>query len=370
MGSKGKLIISNFKLLCWKLDIAAFVIEITDKNKEYIYRKQTTCYAITIKFQIEGLLVMHTSEIFVSPRIDVVFKAIFGKASNVALLQSLIASVTGMPKESLVEIELINPELTVDYYDSKASRLDLRVKLQDGTEVDVEIQLANMKSYTERILFYWSKMYCGDLDKGSTYEALNKCIVINFLDFELFQHEKMHAVFHISEDELGTRLTDHLELHFVELPKVKRYNKEKGTENELLIVWTEFLSIRDESELIAMSSKELPEEVRKAFEELKELSKDPAMREIALSREIALRDHYQRLFEAEQRGLEQGLEQGREQGREEGRQEGLEQGIEQGIEQGKQAAKLELAKTMKLQGFSIDQIQLVTGLMVEEIEKL
>ena len=65
---------------------------------------------------------------------------------------------------------------------------------------------------------------CGDLEKGSEYNALNKCIVINFLDFELFSHEKMHAVFHIAEDDM-------------------------------LIVWTEFLGIRDETELIAMSSK-------------------------------------------------------------------------------------------------------------------
>ena len=285
---------------------------------------------------------MHTSEIFVSPRIDVVFKAIFGKASNKALLQSLISSVTGIPKASLTEIEILNPELPVDYYDSKASRLDLRLRLQDGTEVDVEIQLANMKAYTERILYYWSKMYCGDLVKSESYEVLNKCIVINFLDFEMFSHEKMHAVFHIAEDELGTRLTDHLELHFVELPKVKRYNKENGTENDMLIVWTEFLSIQDETELNAMSSKELPEEVRKAFEELKELSKDPAMREVALSREIALRDHYQRLFEAEQKGREEGS----------------------------RLTMVQVAKSMKSQGFSNEQIQSITGLSLEEITSL
>ena len=186
-------------------------------------------------------------------------------------------------------------------------------------------------------------MYCGDFEKGSDYDALNKCIVINFLDFELFSHEKMHAVFHIAEDELGTRLTDHLELHFVEIPKVKRYNKENGTEDDMLIVWTEFLGIRDETELIAMSSKELPEEVRKAFEELKELSKDPAMREVALSREIALRDHYQRLFEAEQRG------------------------IEIGREEGKKDAMIGVAKHMKAQGLPIEMIQSITGLSVEEI---
>ena len=97
---------------------------------------------------------MQAQEVFVSPRIDVVFKAIFGKIGNRALLQSLISSVTGIPKESLVDIEIINPELPIDYYGGKGARLDLRVKLQDLTEVDIEIQLSNMKAYTERILYY------------------------------------------------------------------------------------------------------------------------------------------------------------------------------------------------------------------------
>ena len=198
---------------------------------------------------------MHTPELFVSPRIDVVFKAIFGKKENRPLLQSLISSVTGIPKDSLAELEILNPELMVDHYDGKASRLDLRARLTDGTEIDIEIQVSNMKAYTERILYYWSKMYCGDLEKGNNYETLNKCIVINILDFELFRHEKMHAVFHITEDELGSRLTDHLELHFIELPKLRGYNKNKGNESELLIEWTDFLSIQDERELMAMSEK-------------------------------------------------------------------------------------------------------------------
>ena len=99
-----------------------------------------------------------------------------------------------------------------------------------------------------------------------------------------------------------------------------------------------------------MSSKELPEEVRKAFEELKALSKDPAMREVALSREIALRDHYQRLFEAEQRGIEIGREEGRE--------------------EGKKDAIIGVAKQMMAQGLPVELIQSVTGLSVEEIELL
>ncbi len=183
--------------------------------------------------------------------------------------------------------------------------MDLRAKLKNGTEVDIEIQLQKITAYNERILFYWSKIYNANIRRGDAYEALKKCIIINILDFNLFSHDKMHSVFHITEYELGTRLSDHLELHFLELPKLNRYNESK--EDELLVEWAEFLSVRNEMELMEMKSHELSEEIIKAFDELEELSKDPAMREIALNREMALRDYIQRMRDAETEGMEKGM---------------------------------------------------------------
>lgn len=110
----------------------------------------------------------------------------------------------------------------------------------------------------------------------------------------------------------------------------------------MLMVWTEFLSIRDESEMIAMQKKDLPEELRKAFEELEELSKDPAMRVVALNREIELRDQVQRLSDA----------------------------IEKGREEGALLTTLAFAKKMKSQGFSLEQIEALTGLSLKELESL
>ena len=96
--------------------------------------------------------------------------------------------------------------------------------------------------------------------------------------------------------------------------------------------------------------KEWPEDIVKAFKELEELSKDPEMREAALSREIALLDLLTRLEEAEDRGIEKGKE----------------QGIEQGIEQ----EKLAVAKRLKEKGIADEVIITATGLSLEAIEKL
>ena len=100
------------------------------------------------------------------------------------------------------------------------------------------------------------------------------------------------------------------------------------------------------------------EEVKKAKKVLDELSQDEYERRLAELREKYIMD--QKATEAAEydKGLEQGLKQG------------LEQGLEQGIEQGKKNKTLELAKKMKAQGLDSDTIHKITGISIDEINKL
>lgn len=59
-------------------------------------------------------------------------------------------------------------------------------------------------------------------------------------------------------------------------------------------------------EEIAMESSAFKE----AFEEIKRLSMDPETVQLAINREIALRDHIQRLADAEEEGFEKGIKKG------------------------------------------------------------
>ena len=52
------------------------------------------------------------------------------------------------------------------------------------------------------------------------------------------------------------------------------------------------------------------------------------------------------------------------------RKQGVEEGIEKGIEKGKKEGKLEIAKVLITRGQTIDSIADITGLTIEEIEKL
>ena len=95
-----------------------------------------------------------------------------------------------------------------------------------------------------------------------------------------------------------------------------------------------------------------------------------------LEDEIDMEQHgYERgMEEGLRKGTEQGMEQGMKQGMKQGMEQGMEQGMMQGLVQGKlegeKATNLRNAKRMKQKGLDVDDIAEITGLSLEDIEKL
>ena len=66
----------------------------------------------------------------------------------------------------------------------------------------------------------------------------------------------------------------------------------------------------------------------------------------------------------------QGIEVGLEQGMEKGLLKGMKQGLVQGIEKGQSKKQLEIAKNLKLEGFSDEKIIKLTNISKEQINNL
>ena len=108
-----------------------------------------------------------TNESFVmSPRIDFVFKLIFGDDKNKDLLIALLSAVLKMTKTTFEGIEIINSELLREFQEDKKGILDVRARTQDGEQINIEIQILPTNFMPERTLFYWAKMYTGQLIRG------------------------------------------------------------------------------------------------------------------------------------------------------------------------------------------------------------
>ena len=129
---------------------------------------------------------------------------------------------TGDKKIETIEIlegRIITPEFLGD----KASVLDVRAKTEDGTKLNIEVQLRNVGDMDRRSLFYWSREYTRQLKAGEDYIELPNVIAINIVDFEYKKTTNFHSCYHLWEDtDKDQLLTDALEIRFIDMVKFRK----------------------------------------------------------------------------------------------------------------------------------------------------
>jgi len=150
----------------------------------------------------------------------------------------------------------------------------------------VEIQFTDQFNMPKRSIYYWSGIYRKQLRTGMGYTELNSVISINLMHFNIFkQTERFHTTYHLFEDKEKFKLTNVMEFHFIEMPKLLKAWKEERLDpwNDVLARWLLLLGMVDrrknkfyediyhELEEIAMEDKTL----REAFHDWEELSMTP-----------------------------------------------------------------------------------------------
>ena len=268
------------------------------------------------------------SKKILSPKLDVVFQALFGEVGSEKITGRFLQSIL---KQEVSEVDLSqNIVLRREQEDDKLGILDIIAKVNEKEYCNIEMQLVDTGEIRERILYYWSKIYARQLKKGQKYRELEKTIVILIANFEIkgLEDLKYHTEWKIMDKETQkVILTDKFELRIIELPKIKE------EEQEELIDWLLFLE-NPQSERVKTKMEE-NEELKEAVEKLQGMSEDDYMQRIADLREKAILDY----------------------------NNGMDTALRKGIKKG----KLETAKKMLEKGMDIDTIIEVTGLSKEEI---
>ena len=249
-------------------------------------------------------------DFIMKPKVDFCFKELMEEAE---VRKGFSAAVLHIPPEDIAETLLLPTNLRKKYEEDKLGILDVRVLLNNSTQIDIEIQVSPFLLWPERSLFYLAKMFTDQIEKGEGYEKLEKCVHVGILDFILFGEDKeYYSCFHIREDVRNCLYTDKLEVHILELPKLKKHDY---PETELLN-WAKFMNAERQEEFEEMAEKD--QYIEKAYEALKNISADQEKRLEYEAREKALRDHdylmksnWEAGLEAgEKIGINKGIEQG------------------------------------------------------------
>ena len=267
---------------------------------------------VIIKQNMEGNVMGQ----LMKPKIDFAFKEIMGDSE---VRKGFLSAVLKINPESIKETKIIDTFLRKKHKKDKLGILDVRILMDNGTEIDVEIQLIKFIAWEDRTLFYVSKMITEQIKEGEDYSKIKKCIHIGVLDFELFKDTReFYSSFHLMEDKRHTVYSDKIEFHVIELPKLPKELKENSSD---LLLWAKFLNAEKEEEFEMLAKKNLY--IGKAYDKLQVISMDKKKQLEYTARQKAILDYNQLMKEF--------TEAGREEGRREGEELGLKKGEELGM---------------------------------------
>ena len=214
------------------------------------------------------------------PTVDVCFR---GLMYNPKVRKGFIAALLGADPAAVRETVLLPTALRQEYPDEKLGILDVRALMEDGAQINMEMQILELRKLPEELQ---------------------------------------------SDDEV--------------------------------IRWMRFLAGKNRKELEDMAG--TSEYIEEAYRELERMSADERARLEYEARQKAIRDHDAIMSSAWETGMEKGLQEGREQGMKQGMQQGLQQGIRQ--------ERQDIVFRMLEKGMDPEMIADLTGMNIEEIQKM
>ncbi len=286
----------------------------------------------------------------VSLKRDFIFKMVL--ANNKEILIDLLNAVT---EYNIKDIKILSKDFTLDKYkeNGKFGILDIMSELEDGTQIDIEMQMTDEYNTIERFLFYLSGMYYKSLKSGEDYSKTKKSVVIGFLNYELFKDDYNYIsqsdYYIYKKDENNvihkvSTLNDKLKMYIIELPKFKKmkYCLEKKIDQ-----WITAINCDNFEEVEEVMCKNI--KIKSALNEIEKLSTDDDVLEI-ISRD---EDDRKKANDFKNKYINIGIE----------------RGIEQGIEQINNF-KITIIKNLLNENKTVQEISEIIGISVQEVEEI
>ena len=318
-------------------------------------------------------------------RFDWAAKRLLRNKSNFVVLEGFLSVLL----EDEIHIErILESEGNQQKFDDKFNRVDMLAENSKGELVIIEVQYIRDLVYFHRLLYGTSKAITEYINQGDPYAKVKKVYSVNIVYFDLGQ----------GDDYVYHGYTEFRGIHTKDVLRLSVQQQEQFVCHDAGDLFPEYYVLRvDEFDKLAktpldewiliLKTGEIAENVtasglREARERLRvDKLSDAEQKEYERHME-ALR--YQRSviqtgwIEGKAEGKAEGIKEGKAEGRAEGIAEGIKEGKAEGIKEGKiegmkegeRKGKLEVARSLKQMGLSVESIAVATGLSIDDIEYL
>ncbi|TAH03794.1 MAG: Rpn family recombination-promoting nuclease/putative transposase [Sphingobacteriales bacterium] len=210
---------------------------------------------------------------FVDIKNDVAFRKIFGNENRKEVLISFLNAVLLLQENhKIVNVDILTPYQLPDLKGGKVTIVDVKAKDQNDKTYIVEtaflavredliktinnteqMQVADVDGFDKRVLYYASKSYSAQIERGDEYEKLNPTYFIGILDFEATQNPSFISRHKIIDVETNQNYIKDIEFNFIELPK---FNKKESELESVIDQWVYFIKNAENLEVIPESLKD------------------------------------------------------------------------------------------------------------------
>ncbi len=176
---------------------------------------------------------------FVDIKNDVAFRKIFGNENRKEVLISFLNAVLLLQENyKIINVDILTPYQLPDLKGGKVTIVDVKAKDQNNKTYIVEMQVAEVDGFDKRVLYYASKSYAAQIERGDQYENLNPTYFIGILDFEVTKNPSYINRHKIIDVETNENYIKDIEFNFIELPK---FNKKENELESIIDQWVYFI---------------------------------------------------------------------------------------------------------------------------------
>ncbi len=245
------------------------------------------------------------------PSDDRVFKRILTTPDVKPALIDLVSAIIEKPVKDVI---IRNSEIPPEDNNEKAERLDVNVRTDDESQVDLEMQASSIEedpggehlNLKGKSLYYLTDLHSSQPSKGiRRYDKLAKTYQVTFCSYTVFPNSPDYVnSFSFRNNKNYEQLSDALNVVFVELTKLKQIMAKDVSDMTDLEKWAIFFRYANESQFRETVNKviESKEALKVAGSALMSISQDEVERAVYRSRRMFQTDLQSNLATAEDRG--------------------------------------------------------------------
>ncbi len=275
---------------------------------------------------------------FINPFTDTGFKRIFGQEFSKPVLLRFL-NVLLHEERSITDIRFLDKEQLGIYDGDRSLIYDVLCKTADGDQIIVEMQNRFQPFFKERSIYYAARAIVEQGQRGREWEYGIKAVyLIAFMDFQISDTvENVRIDIALMDMERHSLFSDKVRLIYLQLPFFKKEEEECENDFDRMLFVLKHMDVFDRMPWAAKDS---------VFQRLAEIAEVAKLnKEERLQYEADLKHYRDTIAVMHGQYL-------------------------QGEAKGRAEAILEMARKMKARAISIEEIAELTGLTVEEINRL